>query len=144
MLEGRFSLHLPTRPGVPQIMEAEAGQPGRVASVAPGLGGDLLDRRAAPEAEDVLSVVLWVVDPLREHDKRIRIERDNSRVIRLGIRGRHERGRPLQIDVSAFELRDLRSAHSGGAGKDSAGPARSAATVGAVSLRFHFTFDESE
>ena len=47
MLEWRFSLYLPARPGMAQIVEAETGQPGRVAGVAPGFGGDLLDRRAA-------------------------------------------------------------------------------------------------
>src|SRR6516162_8624961 len=118
MLQGRLGLYLPARPRVPEVVEPEARETGCRTRIAPRLGADLLDRRAAPKAENVVSVMLWVLDPLREYDERVRIERHYAGVIRLRIRGRHERRRPLQIDVRAFELRDLRSPHSGGAGKD--------------------------
>ena len=84
-------------PRVPEIVEPEARETGCGARIAPCLGADLLDRRASAEAEDVDLVMLRVLDPLRKHNDRIRIERHYAGVIRLRVRCRDERTPPNKV-----------------------------------------------
>ena len=97
MLQGCLGLHMPACPGVPEIVEPEARETGCGARIAPCLGADLLDRRASAEAEDVDLVMLRVLDPLRKHNDRIRIERHYAGVIRLRVRCRDERTPPNKV-----------------------------------------------
>ena len=102
-------LHVPARPGMPEIMPTEIVDPRLLQRRVPGLCAHLVHRLTL-EAENVRSVP---PEPFTDDDHGFRIERDRDRLPRLRLIGMHPGNATRQIYLRPLQTGDFAFARTG-------------------------------